>query len=261
MINPPQKQLNIELVRSFHRVRVDRDYNCRSRDSDALIFYIKGSQQFFFPRFSLTASEGEVLYLPYASAYRNRILDPETEYYQIDFLIHKEDRTTPLFDGPQLIQKPESLNYYDCIQRIRHDNYMIGESYFFSCFSDLCKIIEMILKHDEADNNPVLSRIKPSVDYIDRNYQRNTSIAEIAAMSSTCTTNLERLFKICFQMTPNMYRNVVRVNKSKQLLLAGYGIVETAEKVGFYDSGHFSRIFKRIVGISPGEYGKSGRQK
>jgi len=254
------KKLNIELVRSFHRIKIDSEYICPSRDSNAFIYYIKGKQNFHFPHVNIIAYEGDMLYIPYGYSYKNRVTDPTTEYYQIDFNIYEDSHPIPLFDAPRLVKKPDSSIYKEHIRKIRHDNYMYGDNYFFSCFSELCKLIEIILSNDDFNKKEQTSRIKASIEYIENNYQLNTPMPEIAAMSSTCMTNFERLFKQIFKMTPTMYRNTIRTNKAKHLLLAGYTIADVAERTGFYDSGHFSRTFKRIVGISPGEFAKSKYQ-
>ncbi len=260
MVSPSSLKLNIDLVRSFHRVKVDSEHTCDFRDSDGIIYYINGSQTFIFENETVVASKNEVLYIPYGAKYKNKVTDPETEYYQIDFLIRNKGYAEPLFQNAKLIKKPDSLNYYDYIRDIRRKNFATGDKYLFLCFSNLCKIIDMVIAHDDIERSTLLLPIKPSIDFINENYFLNTSISEIAALSSTCTTNLERLFKLYLHVSPTVYRNTVRINKSKPLLLSGLGITEVAEKVGFYDSCHFSKTFKKIVGMSPGEFAKSGRQ-
>ncbi len=260
MLSPFSLKLNIELVRSFHRVKVDPEHTCDFRDSDGIIYYINGSQTFTFNNETIVASKDEVLYIPYGSKYVNRVTDPETEYYQIDFLVRNNGFAEPLFKDAKLIKKPESLNYYDYVRDIRRKNFATGDKYLFLCFSNLCKIIDMVISHDDIERSTSLIPIKPSIDFINKNYNLNTSISEIAALSSTCTTNLERLFKLYLHVSPTTYRNMIRVNKAKPLLLAGIGISEVAEKVGFYDSCHFSKTFKKFAGMSPGEFAKSGKQ-
>ena len=255
---PNVKNLNIDLVRSFRRFRVDPEYVCPSRESNGLIYYIRGSQIFEYGDSILEAREGDVLYLPYGSVYRNRVYDPKTEYYEIDFNLYQNGEPVPLYDLPQLIAQPESLQYKPLIYQIIHDNLSLDDSRFYAGFANLCLCIDMLVAQKNRENNAMLERILPSVEYINANYQQSTSIEEIAAMSSTCITNLERLFKQCFHVTPSMYRNIVRINKAKQLLLAGCSIDETAAEVGFYDSFHFSKTFKRLTGTSPGAYARTG---
>jgi AraC-like DNA-binding protein len=45
------------------------------------------------------------------------------------------------------------------------------------------------------------------------------------------------------------------------MLLAGRTIVETALDSGFSDQSHFSRYFKKIVGVTPGVFVRYNRQE
>lgn len=54
------------------------------------------------------------------------------------------------------------------------------------------------------------------------------------------------------------YLNQYRVERAK-LFLRDYGLktYEVAYKVGFKDEKYFSKVFKKITGMSPSEYRKS----
>lgn len=49
-----------------------------------------------------------------------------------------------------------------------------------------------------------------------------------------------------------------RVDLARRLLLDGQPPGEVAIAVGFYDQPHFTRHFKRIWGITPGRYARTG---
>ncbi len=243
-------------------MRVDRVYECASRDADGIVCYINGSQHFEFENGSdIEAHAGEVLYIPYRSKYKNCVHDPETEYLQIDFILHKDGVGTPLFDKPYLIAG-ESGGCFEFAYRITENCGDITSSPYGS-FANLCGLIDSVCMRVANDNIRTTERIarkrvERSVEYIETKYYENTSIEEIAAMSSTCVANLERLFKSFCGVTPGVYRNTVRVNKAKALLLSGLTVEETAVSVGFYDASHFSKIFKKIAGVTPREYAHAG---
>ena len=53
------------------------------------------------------------------------------------------------------------------------------------------------------------------------------------------------------------YLQGVRIEKSCALLRdTSLSVQETAERTGFFDTAHFSRVFKEKMGISPMEYRK-----
>ena len=58
-------------------------------------------------------------------------------------------------------------------------------------------------------------------------------------------------------MTFKQYQTDLRIRYSKQMLLdKQYTMEDIAEAVGYNDVKYFSRVFKQVSGISPGEYRK-----
>ena len=72
---------------------------------------------------------------------------------------------------------------------------------------------------------------------------------------------LNRLFKRHTGQTIFGYLNALRIERAKQLLSTGfYSIAEIAEKTGFRDVYYFSRVFKKLTGVTPGEYREQRRR-
>ena len=80
------------------------------------------------------------------------------------------------------------------------------------------------------------------------------TLADLAAMSNMCVSNLEKLFKKNFGLSPGAYRNKLRIEHAKKLLSGGYSISDAAQLTGFSDYFYFSRIFKQFAGCSPGTF-------
>ena len=52
--------------------------------------------------------------------------------------------------------------------------------------------------------------------------------------------------------------NGIRIEEAKKLLKnPAYRVGDVADMVGFLDMAHFSRVFKKIVGVSANEYRNS----
>ncbi|UWU26086.1 AraC family transcriptional regulator (plasmid) [Rhizobium sp. CB3060] len=78
--------------------------------------------------------------------------------------------------------------------------------------------------------------------------------ARIAGMSEA---TFFRHFRQKFGTTPSRYAHQARIQKAKDILLAGnISLNEVAFEVGFQSLAHFSRIFKQVSGETPGEYAK-----
>jgi AraC-like DNA-binding protein len=70
---------------------------------------------------------------------------------------------------------------------------------------------------------------------------------------------LIRRFRASMGATPHRYRTLMRIERARVLLARGVSMSETAHEVGFADQPHFSRAFKRVLGVTPGAYARSVR--
>lgn len=66
-----------------------------------------------------------------------------------------------------------------------------------------------------------------------------------------------RKFKDSIGMTPHQFLLQEKIRRSQLLLADSLTIVEVSNILGFYDQSHFSKCFKKIVGISPNAFIKS----
>ena len=66
------------------------------------------------------------------------------------------------------------------------------------------------------------------------------------------------IFKTYYGLTPMDYLVKTRIDESKFLLTnSSLKIKEVANEVGYEDSLYFSKVFKKITGVSPKEYIRS----
>ena len=69
-----------------------------------------------------------------------------------------------------------------------------------------------------------------------------------------------RAFESIMETTPGAYITTIRINKARKLLSeSNKTISDIAEECGFYDQSHFTKIFKRMRGITPGGYRRRRR--
>lgn len=95
------------------------------------------------------------------------------------------------------------------------------------------------------------------VAHIHENYSQNIEVKQMARLANISLSQFERRFTRVLGVPPYEYLLRVRVTAARNLLESTtYTISHIACEVGFYDHSHFTRIFKRIVGVSPGQYRK-----
>ncbi|MBS1800570.1 MAG: AraC family transcriptional regulator [Acidobacteria bacterium] len=98
------------------------------------------------------------------------------------------------------------------------------------------------------------TRIDHARQYLEANYTRNPSLKELASLSSFSASHFLRTFRETVGLTPHAYITQLRIEHAASLLRAGIPVVEVAVRAGFVDQSHLTRQFKRILGITPGQY-------
>ena len=96
-------------------------------------------------------------------------------------------------------------------------------------------------------------------DFIHQHSQENVSLVQLSQLAGLSPFRLVRTFTKEVGLPPHAYLNQVRVNRAKQLLAKGQPIALVAYETGFADQSHLTRHFKRLFGLTPGQY--SGRQE
>ncbi|WP_206810070.1 PocR ligand-binding domain-containing protein [Paradesulfitobacterium ferrireducens] len=100
-----------------------------------------------------------------------------------------------------------------------------------------------------------LQAIQKAADYIQRNYNKKITIDEIAQVVYLSPCYLSRIFKQSLGCTLMEYLTQIRIERAKIMLRnPKYNIMQVAEESGFEDPGYFTRVFKKIEGITPSRF-------
>jgi AraC-like DNA-binding protein len=91
-------------------------------------------------------------------------------------------------------------------------------------------------------------------DLLDERLFERTTLAEAGRDLGASPSHLVRCFTGRFGIAPHQYVTARRIDAARRRLLDGEPIALVAAGVGFYDQAHFSRQFKRYVGIPPGRF-------
>lgn len=91
-------------------------------------------------------------------------------------------------------------------------------------------------------------------EYISDNYAEPISLDSLSAISGLSPFYLLRSFRKETGIPPYEYLISLRIERSKQFLLQRMSIAQVALETGFSDQCHFTRFFKRLVGVTPGQY-------
>ncbi len=135
--------------------------------------------------------------------------------------------------------------------------------YQFKCISVFMELLVFLSRsYDSAakrtprGKDPLLG-IANTLSFLEKNYSRKTTIADMKRIASMSESTLNRSFRISTGFAPIDYLIRLRIGKACGLLRkTSFNITEIAFRTGFEDSNYFTRQFKRIMGFPPTKYRK-----
>ncbi len=94
-------------------------------------------------------------------------------------------------------------------------------------------------------------------DYIDHHYMNHIAENDLCSLLGITPQHLARITRACCGMTPMEYMNHIRIDKARSYLgFTNLNACEIARQCGFENNNYFWRTFKKLTGLTPGEYRK-----
>ena len=111
---------------------------------------------------------------------------------------------------------------------------------------------EEVKDHEEIANNFI---VRNAIAYMEEHYQEKLLLSEVAEKVYVSQWHLSKLLNRENGQNFSEILNGIRIKKAEELLKdPALRISDIAEAVGFLEVAHFSRVFKKITGMSPGDY-------
>jgi AraC family transcriptional regulator len=99
-------------------------------------------------------------------------------------------------------------------------------------------------------------------DFLQAHFPEPATLAGVANSAGVHPTHLARVFRQFYGCTIGEYVRRLRIEFAcREISLTDAPLTQIAMTAGFYDQGHFSRTFKRIVGLTPSEYRAAFRSR
>lgn len=99
------------------------------------------------------------------------------------------------------------------------------------------------------------ARLKRIQEYIEANLDREVALTQLAAIAGMGAHYFAELFKQSVGLSPHQYVLRRRIEYARKLLHnSNMRILEAGVRSGFSDQSHFTKIFRRMVGVTPTEY-------
>ena len=115
-------------------------------------------------------------------------------------------------------------------------------------------------KSNGEQTDPAPRVVQQAKQFIRSNAERQISLAEIADSAAVSPGYLSRLFSERTGETVSTYIRRVRVERAKSLLVASdLTVSQVCHEVGYHDVRHFYQLFKELVGMTPTQFRRRGR--
>lgn len=99
--------------------------------------------------------------------------------------------------------------------------------------------------------------IEKSIMYMHEHIDGTINLTDLATLCGYSVSHYSLVFKKKSSRSPMEYFNNLKIQKACQLLdFSGLHIKEIAAQLNFEDQFYFSRVFKKVMGVSPAEYRK-----
>lgn len=197
----------------------------------------------------LNINPGDVLYIPKGSSYSQKTQGEDVVYVHLEVLGSKREEIQHLtFDNPEVISEyfKKMLNIWERKKK----------NYKYLCASIIYELIGTTSVMMPESNRDLLA---PATEYINEHFcDYDFSLDDACKRSSISRSYFNRIFKERYGITPALYINQLKIEKSEFLLSCNtYAHNEIAAMCGFNDVKYFYTVFKKITGTTAKKYQKN----
>lgn len=238
----------------------------RGRLDFQLLYIVSGKAHFHFDGKEQIVTAGHmVLYRPKEPQKYEYYGEDQTEVYWVHFTggnVTNILRSYGLTDDKKVFYCGSDLNYQNLFRTMINELQMCKENFAEMLEMHLRQIFIMLQRYFantlNTNNIHVVEEIDKATTYFNEHYNEDISIDEYAQNNHVSVSWFIRNFKQCTGSTPMQYILSKRIYNAEILLQdSAYNITEIAQIVGYDNPLYFSRIFKKVKGLSPSEYRNS----
>lgn len=119
-------------------------------------------------------------------------------------------------------------------------------------YTCVMKLMDHIL-HPQTGEWP--EAISQTVLFIHEHYREPLVLEDLIEVAKLSKFHFIRQFQQCTNVTPMKFVTKVRIEKAMKLLKeTDLTLDEIAGHVGYANGNYFSKVFRSVVGVSPGKY-------
>ena len=191
---------------------------------------------------------GQVLYLPPRCVHDQSASQGTSYYIKLNGLIGYCGSSPKLFvtDEAGLLLK-WCQDMWHCTSRSQDHSEQILHALTSAWAHQFLAVNQ--LEQDQRQREPAVQRAKM---FLQEHYDRDLSLAEIAASTGVSASHLRFLFRQHEEMSVMDYLRSIRMQHARRLLRDDYlSVAEVGEQVGYADPNYFARQFRSVHQHSP----------
>lgn len=98
-------------------------------------------------------------------------------------------------------------------------------------------------------------QLKDALSFLDSQLPNRVDLATLANLAGLSPSHYCRAFKVSTGLAPYQWQLQARIERAKGLLLnTNRSLEEISEATGFADTVHFGRTFRKLTGVTPGNW-------
>lgn len=244
----------------FHYVR--KEQGC---DYYMLIYCVEGKGWYKFRGCTYSVEKNQYIIIPPNESYSFEAdkNNPWTIYW-LHFRGSLAAQFHTAHPGPQIIEPGEYSRLQDRIRLFEeiYDSFSLGYSKEYMIYASMC--LYMFLssfiyleqyRHINIPNQTEYPFSHRVIHYMQENIERNMSLDELSSYFNYSASHFSMLFQKEIGVSPINYFIRLKIQKACQYIeLTNMKLNEIASKLGFDEPAYFSRIFTKVIGMSPSAY-------
>lgn len=148
-----------------------------------------------------------------------------------------------------VVSTSRQLIFYDILQHLELINNTDNVIYSCSCVHAYLSSYQNTQTKISANENDI---VQQCIDFMKQNLDKPLRLDEISTKVGLSTSHLSSLFKKQVKSSPIHLFTSLKIQKACQMLMdSSHNIKTISYSLGYDDQYHFSRVFKKIMGLSP----------
>lgn len=117
------------------------------------------------------------------------------------------------------------------------------------------KLEKSMIAEQKIIKEKMVKPIEEAVRFMRKNYTNLISLEDVAEVSNVSASYLSRLFKEEMEIGYNEYLTQIRMEEAKKMLSdTNMSVKDIAAQVGYPNEKYYSKLFKKLTGITPTDY-------